>query len=176
VFIEIEDLGPEPVQVRHEYAADALGFDHPDAALSEPVRVEFTLVHRELELHLRGSVDTAFRYQCSRCLKDCSQPIFARFELDYIPNPKDTKPEEEISLKYADMVIGHYDGIRFDVDLMVLEQIELSLPMKFICSEECKGLCQHCGANLNEGTCNCSEQLPDSRLAALLEFRKKLEP
>jgi uncharacterized protein len=175
VFIDIEELGPDPLQIRHEYPAQALAFDHPDASLTAPVRTEFTLIHKDRELLIRGTVGTEFRYKCSRCLKECSKPLFARFDLGYIPNPEDTKPEEEISLKYAEMEIGYYDGIRFDVDLMVLEQIELLLPMRFVCREDCRGLCPSCGADLNERACGCTEQPADSRMAALLEFKKNPE-
>jgi uncharacterized protein len=92
----------------------------------------------------------------------------------YMPQPAPSV-DQEIELKYDDMQIGFYDGVRFDVDLMVLEQIELALPMKFICQEACKGLCVNCGADLNEGPCHCKTSDIDSRLAVLRDFRKKMD-
>jgi len=80
----------------------------------------------------------------------------------------------EIELKYDDMDVGFYDGVCLDVDLVAVEQIELSLPMRFICREECRGLCYRCGANLNEEACLCAKEETDSRMAALLEFRKRM--
>ncbi len=175
MFIEIEDLKPEPLQVRHTYAPGQLSLKHPDAYLSGAIETEFVLAHRDRDLHIGGTVATGIGYRCSRCLKECSLPLTAKFDLFYLPQPKWLKTDEEIKLRYEDMDIAYYDGIRFDVDLMVLEQIELSMPMKFVCREECKGLCFNCGADLNEGPCGCTAQQPDSRLAALLEFRKKRE-
>ncbi len=174
MFIEIEDLKPEPIEVRHIYEAGQLGLKHPDAILNGPVETDFMLTHKERDLHLGGRVQASIRYKCSRCLKECISPLTAGFDLFYLPQPKWLKREEEIELKYDEMDIAFYDGIRLDVDLMVLEQIELSMPMKFVCREECKGLCFGCGADLNEGACNCAADQPDSRLAVLLEFRKKM--
>ncbi len=174
MFIEIEDLKPEPLQVRHVYPAGQLSFKHPDAVLSEAIEADFILAHKDRDLHIDGTLATGIRYKCSRCLKECSLPLTAKFDLLYLPQPKWLKRDEEIELRYEDMDIAYYDGIRLDVDLMVLEQIELSMPMKFVCREDCKGLCFNCGADLNEGPCGCAARQPDSRLAVLLEFRKKL--
>ena len=44
---------------------------------------------------------------------------------------------------------------------------------KYLCSEDCKGLCQHCGADLNEGDCGCSQENIDPRWAALVDIIEK---
>ena len=48
-------------------------------------------------------------------------------------------------------------GKPLDLTDDVREDILLSLPLKFLCQEDCRGLCPHCGQNLNEGTCSCQE-------------------
>ena len=174
MFIEIEDLKPEPIEVRQVYPAGQLDLKRSDATLNGPVETDFMLAHKERDLHVDGKVQAGIRFKCSRCLKECTLPLTASFDLFYLPQPRWLKREEEIELKYEQMDIAFYDGIRFDVDLMVLEQIELSMPMKFVCREECKGLCFSCGADLNERVCDCAADQPDSRLAVLLEFRKKM--
>ncbi len=175
MFIEIEDLKDEPLQVSHVYEMGQLRLAHEDAALNEPVRADFTLCHKDLDLRIDGTVRTAVLYRCSRCLKEFVRPLAMEYSLYYLPQPKGKRADEEIELKYEDMDIAYYDGIRLDVDLMILEQIELSMPMKFVCREDCQGLCYICGADLNEGECGCRKEEPDSRLAALLEFRKKMD-
>jgi uncharacterized protein len=174
VLIEIERLTLEPLHVQHVYAVGELPFKHDDAALTEPIAADFLLTHRDRDLRVRGSVRTEIRYQCSRCLKEFSLPLNAGFDLLYFPQ-QEWKEEEEIELKYEDMDVGFYDGIRLDVDLMALEQIELAMPMKFICSEGCKGLCPSCGADLNETSCPCRVEQADSRLAVLRDFREKMK-
>ena len=175
MFIEIEGLKPEPLQVHHVFPVAEIKFIHEDAALSEPVAADFVLRHKERDLFVDGTVETAIRFRCSRCARDFSRPFSARFDLSYLPQPKWTNADGEIELKYEDMGVAYYDGIALDVNLMVLEQIELAMPMKFVCRDDCKGLCYRCGADLNEGTCLCKKEETDSRLSVLLEFKKKVD-
>jgi len=170
VLIAIESLKPEPLHIQHVYGVDDLGFQHEDAVLETPVTTDFILTHKEKDLRIEGTLRTALKYQCSRCLKTFSHDLDAAFTLFYLPQTE-WKKDEEVELKYEDMVIGYYDGVQLDVDLMVLEQIELALPMRFICREGCRGLCPSCGADLNEGSCSCKADTTDSRLAVLKDFR-----
>jgi uncharacterized protein len=173
VFIEIEDLRDEPLHVHHTYGVGELAFEREDAVLAEVVAADFVLTHEDRDLHIDGSVDTAVRCRCARCTSEFLRPVSAHFDLSYVPQPKGRKEKDEIELKYEEMDVAFYDGVRLDVDLMVAEQVELALPMKFVCREECKGLCYRCGRDLNEGPCGCGSEGPDPRLSALLEFREK---
>jgi uncharacterized protein len=175
VFIEIDDLKSEPLHVKHVFPIGEIKFVHEDAALSEPVDAVFILAHKDRDLYIDGTVRTAIRFRCSRCAKEFSRPFSADFDLSYLPQPKWTNEDAEIELKYEDMGVAYYDGIAFDVNLMVLEQIELAMPMKFTCKEDCRGLCYKCGADLNERDCQCAKEETDSRLSVLLEFKKKLD-
>jgi uncharacterized protein len=49
----------------------------------------------------------------------------------------------------------------------------LAIPMKSLCSENCKGLCPNCGANLNDGPCKCKEEKIDPRWEPLLKLKLK---
>jgi len=173
VFIEIEDLKQEPLHVRHVFPTGEIRFSHEDAELAEPVAVDFVLARKDRDLRLNGSVETGIRFKCSRCAKEFSKAFSSSFDLTYLPQPKWLNEDAEIELKYEDMEIAYYDGIALDVNLMILEQIELAMPMKFVCREDCRGLCYKCGADLNEGACLCRNEDIDSRMSVLLEFRKK---
>jgi uncharacterized protein len=175
VFIEIEDLTDEPLIFHHVFPEGEILLAHEDAALNEPVNTDFVLTHRGRDLQVDGTVETGIRYICSRCLKEFSRHLSSSFDLSYAPQPRVERENDEIALKYEDMEVGFYDGVRLDVNLMALEQIELSLPMKFVCREDCKGLCYKCGADLNEGGCRCDTTEMDSRLGELLKFKKKPE-
>lgn len=175
MFIEIEDLKPEPLHVHHTYAVGALPFEYQDAVIEEPVTTDFLLTHKELDLRITGTVETSVRFGCSRCLKPSHSHVGTSFDLVYLPQPKSVRAGEEIELRYADMEIGFYNGVRFDVDTMVVEQITLSLPMQLVCADDCKGLCYTCGADLNQGPCACKHDEGDSRLSILKEFRKKTD-
>ena len=173
MFIEVEDLKQESLHVRHVFQIGDIKFLHADAALGEPVATDFVLTHKDRELHVDGKVETQISFRCSRCAKEFSKPFAASFDLTYLPQPKWTSEDAEIELKYDEMDVAYYDGVALDVNLMILEQIELAMPMKFICREDCKGLCYKCGADLNEGACLCKSEDTDSRLSVLLEFKQK---
>ena len=173
MFIEIEDLKPEPLHVHHVFPIGEIKFVHEDAMLDTPVTADFVLSHKDRDLQVDGTVETSIRCRCSRCAKEFSRSVEASFELSYLPQPKWASEDAEVQLRYEDMEVAFYDGISFDVDLMVLEQIELAVPMKFVCREDCRGLCYKCGADLNEGPCPCKNDSVDSRLSVLLDFQKK---
>ena len=173
MFIEIEHLRDEPLHIHHTYGVGELAFERQDAALAAPVAADFVLTHEDRDLHIDGTVDTAVQCRCARCSSEFVRPVRSRFDFSYVPQPKGRKEKDEIELEYTEMDVAFYDGVRLDVDLMVTEQIELSLPMKFVCREECKGLCHRCGRDLNEGPCGCGAEGPDPRLSALLEFHRK---
>ena len=69
------------------------------------------------------------------------------------------------------------DGF-LDMDEPLREQIEMEFPVRFLCKEDCKGLCQRCGKDLNHGPCGCDKKEVDPRLEplrALLERMKEEE-
>lgn len=65
------------------------------------------------------------------------------------------------------------DGEVLDLEPLVFEEIYLNMPMRELCSEDCRGLCPKCGKNLNEGPCSCPEREPDPRLAILSKWSEK---
>lgn len=123
------------------------------------------------KVQLIGSVSVVVEFECDRCLSTLSIPVEASFDLLYVP-PIGTEDERELEEK--DLSLGFYqDGI-IDVDDLTREQIELALPMARLCSDECRGLCPKCGANMNLGECGCGEDQVDDRWAALRELKSKL--
>ena len=61
------------------------------------------------------------------------------------------------------------EGMRLDLTALVREDLLLALPAKFLCREDCKGLCPMCGKNLNDGSCSCKKPI-DPRLEALRQL------
>lgn len=57
-----------------------------------------------------------------------------------------------------------------ELDEVAITDIILSYPQKFLCKKDCKGLCQQCGKNLNDGDCGCSKKSVDPRLEILKQF------
>ena len=62
-----------------------------------------------------------------------------------------------------------FENNSLDLDELVGEEIQLFLPAKMLCKEDCRGLCQKCGKNLNYEKCECAKEI-DPRLAALSDL------
>lgn len=123
------------------------------------------------KVELIGSLNAKVGFECDRCLAPVRVPIEQSFELLYVP-PLQSGEEKELGEE--DLSTGFYQGDVINVDDLAREQIELALAMARLCSEECRGLCPECGANLNERQCACTTRQADQRWAALEQLKSKL--
>jgi uncharacterized protein len=123
-------------------------------------------------LLVQGELEGEARLVCSRCLTEYQSPLDVKFEEDFVEG---TDPE---LLKGDDAESGRqvnlYQGDQIDLTETLRDNVLVELPMKPLCSPDCKGLCPTCGANLNHGPCSCTEDVTvDPRLAKLQELLRK---
>ena len=97
-----------------------------------------------------------------------------KFDLLYRPQGTDAG-KEEMSVTAAEAEIGYYRGEGLLLEDVLREQVLLALPLKAICRDDCRGLCPHCGRNLNHEQCTCAEPIEDPRWSALKDLREKLQ-
>jgi len=119
-----------------------------------------------------GRVQTRLQLECGRCLETFEIPVDSPFELRYVPQAENTG-EEEREVEEDDLTTAFYKDESLDLGELMHEQFVLALPMKPLCTADCKGLCPSCGTNLNKSTCDCKPVWQDPRLAALRELRTK---
>jgi uncharacterized protein len=113
-----------------------------------------------------GRAKTRLELVCGRCLEPFEVPVDTSFDLRYVPQETNSG-EGEREIGEEDLVTAYYRDDALDVIDLLREQFQLTLPMKPLCSEECRGLCRECGANLNLTTCDCDPKWEDPRLAPL---------
>ena len=131
-----------------------------------PVVLDFD-IHKDKErFRLLGTVRTELELPCSRCLEPFRLPVDASFDQRFLP-ASDLDARDEREVQEDDFEITYYSDDQIDLNQLLREQFYLTLPMKPLCSEGCKGLCPQCGTNLNTGTCTCAVQWEDPRLAPL---------
>ena len=118
---------------------------------------------------IRGKLSAIIGINCSRCLEETKLPMIADFTYTLIPDKAQTK--EDLELEKEELEISHYHGDFIDLTPIICEQIILQIPIKALCSQECKGLCPQCGTNLNYSSCNCHLGCVDSRMAVLKNFK-----
>jgi uncharacterized protein len=122
-------------------------------------------------IFIKGSFSALIEIYCSRCLENTKISIGSDFAYTLIPAKTETR--EDLELKPEELEVTYYQGDFFDLKPIICEQIILQIPIKVLCSEECKGLCQQCGTNLNTSSCNCSSNIIDSRMAVLKNIKIK---
>jgi uncharacterized protein len=161
----------EGLDVHHLYPKGEPRLAGEEGSLIGRSELSLRATRADDKVELTGSVSALVGFECDRCLTPLSVPVEQSFDLLYVP-PLGTGDEHELGEK--DLSIGFYQGGVIDVDDLVREQIELALPMARLCSDECRGLCPECGANLNDGKCACDVEQVEMRWAALKELKSKL--
>ena len=172
IRVAVESIGDVGYRDEVELAAETLTeacFDENIRAV-EPVSVSYSLTVDGETVHALADVRSRIATVCCRCLKAVDHVIDLRLATDYLPAEPDMPQDLEAERQSSE--IGYY---RREIDLgkYILSEVMLALPLRFVCSDECKGLCVNCGADLNNGPCGCKKEI-DPRLAKLAELRKKI--
>jgi len=130
------------------------------------VTVHATLEKSSGQFLLRASVSTSAEVACDRCVALFLQPLQSKYQMYYLwaePEEDRYDPAEVQVLAAGQTVIDLTDDVR--------QTVLLSLPLKHVCREDCRGLCPLCGRNLNEGSCTCTETHEDGRWDKLKELK-----
>ena len=148
-----------------QFELDLSGLDfYGEKPFAHPVRVGGTVRNMAGALSLEGTAETTLELACDRCLK----PFVRELAL-----PVSTLLAEELEDEENDEIVLLEDGA-VDLDEVFTTALVLSMDAKHLCSEDCKGLCPTCGADLNQGPCGCRKE-PDPRFAALAQLLDKDE-
>lgn len=135
-----------------------------------------TLLNCEGNIDIRGHITVLTHPFCDRCLnmynEEKEYPLHAVMSPLYETKRKrDRHGDQDKELVHEDLDFGFYEGDRINLSEFLREQILLAKPIKHICKEECKGICQNCGKNLNKGPCKCKTTKTDSRWEVLKGFK-----
>ncbi|MCE5194773.1 MAG: DUF177 domain-containing protein [Nitrospiraceae bacterium] len=160
-----------------EIPAEGLEFDIneklelDDVKLLSPVTGRLSIKKMGGELVIHGNAETKAELECSRCLKHYTAHIEADIDAVYHPL-RELSVEGIHEVREDELDLDFYRGDELDVLDLINEQVFLNTPMKSLCDEACKGICQICGKDLNTESCNCAVSKADPRLEVL----KKLLP
>ena len=148
--------------------------------ITAPVDLRMVIHKDHDRFRLVGTVKTELELDCSRCLEPFKLPVDREFDLRFLPagaaEPEtDDDDDEETEVEDDDVAITFYRDEQIDLNELLREQFYLTLPMKPLCSEACKGICPQCGTNRNTAPCDCNPQWEDPRLAGLKTLLKRNE-
>ncbi len=139
-----------------------------DVSFVGPVHVKGSVVNNGQSLELSVRVEARLSSHCSRCLETVQESHAFDFKERYSHSSK----EGFFAADANEDVIELQDDY-LDIDEAVKDGILLNLPMKFLCSPDCPGICPHCGKNLKNGRCDCQTVNVDPRLAILSKLKEK---
>ena len=151
-IIDLATLKPTLNRVQVEEPARAVGL--PDAEWPGKVRGDLRVERSGQRVSVRGSVSSAARLECVRCLRTFDIELAADLTV-FAEQSSATKRAEQEALERDDYMLFH-DGRLLDLRESVRESLLLEMPMTPHCREECRGLCPKCGADLNVGPCGCT--------------------
>lgn len=175
MHLVVETLTEAGEAFAHAYDAGELDLGEEHVRLTEGVSVRGRASRRDEQVSVSGNITARMEADCDLCVAPVALPIEVEFEVSYIPKALETAPAEEREITVDDPDFSVYEGDTVDIDDLVREQLLLALPSRIRCGEECKGLCPHCGADLNRETCACVQGEIDPRWAALAALKKDRE-
>ena len=129
----------------------------------KPVAITGSISNNGKSLLLRATCEGTMHTKCARCMKDID--VSVNFDVDEVLAQDDGTVSDD-----SDVIL--FEGYEVDIDDIVLNNFLMSISGKYLCSEDCKGLCSKCGADLNEGDCGCDHDEIDPRWAALADLIK----
>lgn len=136
-----------------------------------PVSGEITLVREYDHFRANGRVTATAAFTCSRCLIDYETQLVSNFTVFFRKDVSDPADEDEIELGEQDLISASYSGNEIDLTHEIEEQVAMEIPLKPLCSDSCKGLCQRCGTDLNRSQCSCGNEPVSLKFSALKDFK-----
>jgi len=124
--------------------------------IKQPSRAAGNVSNSAGVLTFSANVDAECVCVCARCLTEFVYPVHQQISVNLTEDGEDGGNPD-----------GYYlQGDKIDSDEIITTEFVLELDQRYLCREDCAGLCANCGANLNEGPCSCKAEV-DSRLAIL---------
>jgi len=124
---------------------------------------------KKRELTIQGEAKLAFELPCDRCLESVRVDMDLEFTKNVDLQASDEEQIDELDEK------NYIDGYNLDVEKLLYNEILIGWPMKVLCSEDCKGICNTCGQNLNLGTCDCEDTSLDPRMSVIRDVFKNFK-
>ncbi|OFI07691.1 hypothetical protein CLOACE_00390 [Clostridium acetireducens DSM 10703] len=160
--IDVQDLVQEKVlkkDIDLELKKDILFDGSENIKFLDTIKLKGSVSKMGNLLHLEAKINTNVELSCSRCLSKFPYKIDLNI-VEEFSNCKKCEDEDVISIECDEI----------DIAEVIMNNIIMALPIKRLCKENCKGLCQQCGTNLNYSKCNCKDDDVDPRLAQLKDF------
>jgi len=172
--IWLDQVREEPFNWEETKSVAPETLEHPELTALGPVVWKGQVVFADPGYYLRARLSYEQTLSCDRCLKPIVEPAESDVEL-LILVERDPGAAGEHELQERDLGVVYLNGETLETDPILLEQLQLNIPMKPLCRPDCQGLCPVCGEDRNETACSCEERTADPRWAALAALKTRLD-
>jgi len=172
MIVDLTKLDSPKIEFELAIEADKLGLDIEFVEVLEPVKFKGVFTRKNFWSVVEGNISAKLKVSCGRCLEPIHNDLGFSFENAYIGS-EDFTEERETDLSVENLEVSIIDSDKIDLNEVAGEQISIELNRPIVCKEDCEGLCQKCGANLNKKDCKCDEDSGDSRWSALSDIKIK---
>jgi uncharacterized protein len=169
--LSLETVVDEPLRFDFELPFTVEGLDREVLVAISPARIAGEVTRVEGGHALSARVTWSGELECSRCL--ASYPFQNDEEFSLVLYPRRPVAETEIEMNHEDFDAYFYDDPLVSVAPIAEERIQMAIPMKPLCREDCRGLCSQCGSDLNLSECDCAVDEVDPRWHALTLLKKE---
>ncbi len=167
MLIDADRIPEDGLEISKDFEFFSEDLIEESAVFLKPVHVEVSVKKIGEELLIKGQIMATLNFVCCRCLTPFEFPVDSRFDLVYLPEELEIAKEH---LEQDDMNRLIYYKRHLDLKEVILEQLNLTFPLRPLCSEGCQGICPVCGKLIKEGKCSCTEKGPNQRLEKLKIF------
>jgi len=175
-FKTIDEHGPRTYRGTFDVSAGELNREEVAGLGSVTIEVNVKPGDLEREYVADGSVTFTADLECARCAEPYPFANPSAFHVRFRPRPEASVENEEVEITdEEELDVEFYSEPAIPLRDLALEQVQLSIPMKPLCDENCLGLCPTCGVNRTREKCSCGESVVDERWGALKNLREELE-
>lgn len=169
MIIDVDNIPKEGLAVSRDFEFLNVDLVEEDTVFLSPAHAEVKVRKVGDEVWITGRLTARLSFVCSRCLRPYEFPVDSTFDLVYLPEELDLIKEE---LEEDELGQVFYHDNQIDLRQIILEQLNLTFPLKPLCSESCEGICAVCGKLRHNGDCSCEVKEDDPRLAKLKNFMR----
>ncbi|HVS02489.1 MAG TPA: DUF177 domain-containing protein [Thermoanaerobaculia bacterium] len=172
--VRLDKVRDQPFRWDQTETVDPARLEHSDVLALSPVSWRGEIRFTDPGFLLTASYSYEQTLPCQRCLEPLVEPVSGSFQLLLLPAAEGAGGGER-ELKEEELGVVPVHGEEVEVQPLLLEQLQLNVPMKPLCRIECRGLCPTCGADRNRGPCGCVERDVDPRWEALAALKRAPE-
>jgi uncharacterized protein len=164
MIIEIDRLSEKELKISKNFEFLSADLVDENVVFRKPVHADISIRRIQNDIFIKGRITTQLSFVCGRCLSPYEMPVDSTFDLAYLPEELEELGDQ---LEEGDMTKFFYLSPVIDLLDVVLEQVNLTFPVKPLCTKDCQGLCPVCGKVEKDGDCHCVTHDSDPRMVKL---------